>query len=338
MRQLYFALFPYFIIAFSCGGQSRNDWQKLAFDGPLIPSRLYFDSINSLKSLDSFLTNKFPFQDKDFFSCYRNIRLIKSSLINDTLFRLSIGIKKKEAESFSYFKKGRTNSNVAFLMIPGSMDNQSFDIYRGNRNYHNEYDNVFLLNSELGDSYLYIKPNEDILAIHDGKRKLSNLGLVPTLLNKGRSYTANYFIQIVGIIKWLQKKYSKVIVVGLSQGGFAGLITSLSSKPDGVVVASGYSVLFHELFYVGINQPISSDLMSFFSKSYIKERIVKNNTKYLFSWEDGQNAVYNYENRFLETFNFLKDSNKVEYYNLNKGHTFPQGDILRSFYTKIIQD
>ncbi len=324
------------LTSFESFTQSRDKWAVSAFDAPLISSNLVYDSITTIRSISLFLKEKFPFEDHELQSSYDKTKIEDALLITDSLFKVSFSIKKKRDESFAYFKRGKLNPEVAILMIPGSMDNQSTAIYNGAPNYHNEYDNVFDLNAELGDSFLYIKPNEDILAIHNGINKLSQSALVPTLINNGKSYTANYFIQIVALIKALKLKYSQVIVVGLSQGGFASLMVSLLSKPDAVVVASGYSILFHELFYATMNQPIFSNLMTYFSKEFIKRGIAQSKTKYLFSWEDSENPVYGYENKSLETFSYLRDTGKVEYYNLNRGHTFPPGDILRAFYKKMI--
>jgi hypothetical protein len=132
--------------------------------------------------------------------------------------------------------------------------------------------------------------------------------------------------------------YRNVFVVGLSQGGFASLFAAIAAQPTAAVVASGYSVLFEELFYGALNQPIAPDLRKFYGKDQILKSITKGKTRYLFSWEESENLIYGYESESLESFRILEKTGKAEYYNKNRGHTFPPGVVLTSFYKKMKAD
>ena len=109
---------------------------------------------------------------------------------------------------------------------------------------------------ELCDVYVFVKPNEDFAAIHDGKRKLDYAGISTYLLNKGGSYSAHYVANSIALEKYLQSKYARTVVLGLSQGGDAALLNALQTRPTAAVVASGFSVLDEVLSWANSEQII----------------------------------------------------------------------------------
>ena len=116
----------------------------------------------------------------------------------------------------------RVVSILAALIIPGSGINQSSRIYGNDpSNYH------FGIMEALGSSfnkYVLIKPNEDCLAFHNGRQKLNNGFIINWLLDHEAFYSAHYITSSLAITKFLQDKYDKVVVAGLSQGGAAALL------------------------------------------------------------------------------------------------------------------
>jgi pimeloyl-ACP methyl ester carboxylesterase len=334
MRYWILLLFVFCVLKLS-GQPDRNALLKIIFESPLIESELIYPQVTSLDSLSRLIESKFPFKDEEIYSAYKRLKINKADRVADTLCVVNASLNRKGVNIYSYFKRG-SDSTVAILMIPGSMDNQSYKIYHNLPNYHNTYDNIFFLNAEFGDSYLFIKPNEDILAIHNGQRKLSHEAIVPTLINWGTSYTANQIIQIIALIKHLKQTYEKVVVIGLSQGGYLALVTSVLAGPTAAVVASGYSIIFDELFFATLNQPISPNLNRFFNREKVKKSISLGRTKYLFSWEISDNPIYGYENHSLETYNYLNGTRNAQVYNKNEGHTFPQGAVIREFYRNVL--
>lgn len=131
---------------------------------------------------------------------------------------------------------------TAFLIIPGSGADQSTLVVQG-VGYHNQICYVQNACLPYGDVFTYIKPNEDVRAICWNKFKLSNY-LISYLQNNGKHYGVNYLIEIIATLQWMKNKYERVVVLGLSEGGYAAMLASFYAKPHGAVISSAYSIHF----------------------------------------------------------------------------------------------
>lgn len=291
-----------------------------------------YDEITSLKQLQDTYRTLFPFSNEDFYTCYDSLKTPELKWLQDTLVTVDVSYKAKKAKGYAYFKPAVSNENTAIFIIPGSGHNQSGDMYRDvPSNYHNVPESIFGRYAEQGDVYLFIKPNEDILAIHRNHLKAGIPNIYPQLQVANTPYAANYLIHCLSFIKALKTKYERVIIAGLSQGGFATLMVSQISEPTACIVASGYSILFEEAYYGNQNQPMMSNFYDHFSKEIIKSTIAQKSTYYLFSWGFDETDYYHIESQELLSYNYLKDTNKVSYYNQHSGHHFPPYDVVKEF-------
>lgn len=71
--------------------------------------------------------------------------------------------------------------------------------------------------------------------------------------------------------KYFTEQGYKVIVAGLSQGGYAALINSLYYDAVGAVVSSGYSVLYDSMYIAGFDQLVLPNSQKYFSVNKIKK-------------------------------------------------------------------
>ncbi|MBI2968185.1 MAG: hypothetical protein HYY40_10285 [Bacteroidetes bacterium] len=228
------------------------------FQNPALPNQL--DSqITTIAELE-YQLKKFDITTSDFFNSYSPITVLNDTLI-DTITRISFQFNSKTYYAYCFFVPGMVSADsVATLIIPGSGTNQSTEIYY-KTGYHGPIvDNV----SKYGDTYIFVKPNQDFLGIHRENKLLMDEAIVPFLINTGFSYTAYYLTQCVAFAKYLKNKYRKIAIVGLSQGGTASLYVSLQAEPAAAVIASGFSVLFEKFALMGMNQPIGHELLILF--------------------------------------------------------------------------
>jgi hypothetical protein len=182
---------------------------------------------------------------------------------------------------------------MAVMVIPGSGHNQSTEIF--SRNHTNYQSNVVDAFYGRADIYVYVKPNEDFLAIHNGKSKIDEDIFVRYLLNKGGSYSAKYLVDTLSFSKFLKSRYKKVVVAGLSQGGEAALFNALQSAPDLAIVASGFSVLTESLDWAGFAQIMIPGLRQNYSNQKIREIISLSPTRYLFTYGKKESWAYKVE-------------------------------------------
>jgi hypothetical protein len=244
--------------------------------------------------------------------------------VSETLM-ITYDLASRSYQSWAYLNA--LGSSRAALIIPGSGPNQSRAIFRRNpANYH--YDITGTLESEGWDTYIYIKPNEDCLAIHNSIGKLSNGCLVPRLLNSGGSYSARYLVDAIAWVKHLKQSYARVVVIGLSQGGTAALVTALESVPDGAFVASGWSVLSNGCS--GLDQLILPGRGNLLAPSNVLGRIQAQRTKYAFSWGLSDNGAYEYDAKCGLTAEYLGKLRNVTCISHDGGHEFCQ-DAIASF-------
>lgn len=321
-----------FLLAWGSLYAQEDSILKYLFTDPVNEAdTLMYDEVTSLKQVEDTYHLLFPFSGNDFYNCYDSLEVSKFDWLKDSLVSIDVNYKAKRAKGYAYFKPATSDINTAIFIVPGSGLNQSGEIYRNTNNFHNQPVPVSEVYRDQGDVFIYIKPNEDILSIHNNGMKLNAYAIYPHLLLSGRPYSANYLIQCLAFIKTLKAKYDRVMVMGLSQGGYASFLLSLISEPTSSIVASGYSILLEEVYYANVNQIIIDDLFSTFRKESIRNMISEKSTYYLFSWGVNEQDYYNVENQELLTYNYFKDTKKVSYYNKHSGHLFPPYDVVNGF-------
>lgn len=324
------------LIALPCSSlhaQDESSILKSIFTDPTISSdQLLFEPIKSLNELSNSFNDFFPFASESVYTGYDSLRVSDVEYVADSLAYVSLGLAEKTVTSYAYFKPSTDNSSTAIFIIPGSGQNQSSEIYWNTAsNYYNIPAPISESNLDKGDVFIYIKPNEDLLAMHYNGLKLSTYSLFAHLINEGRSYSSNYLIQCIGFVKALKSRYDRVIVLGLSQGGYASLLVSLISEPTASIVSSGYSILFDDVYFADINQIVIPDLPYHFSKEKIYDIIDQKSTYYLFSWGNAESGVYGYEANHLATYQFLSPTGKVYYHSDHSEHLFPPHDVVADF-------
>ena len=224
-------------------------------------------------------------------------------------------------DAYAYRLGGPANTSRAVLIIPGSGVNQSSAIFRGEeKNYHGQ---IAKLAAKHADVYVQVKPNEDFLAIHNGKKKLSYDFIINSLLNRGGCYSAPYVIDGLAITKRLQAQYKEVSVLGLSQGGSAAMLNVLQSKPTGAVIASGFSVRGGPIENAGHRQIIIPGVWTRFDNETIRRMLQSSPTRLLLTYGKLDNAVYRAEAHEGFTKAFLASLKNVRVTTHEGGHEFP---------------
>jgi hypothetical protein len=331
-----------------------NLFYKDAFTSLTYGLPLYFyPKINDYNSMGNALST-FQFTSNNFYHAHKSIsnfttELITSPYVNyngpriDSLIELNYSYNETPDHlAYAYYLQRQQANDVAFFIIPGSNPNQSYLIYYKSdpvydalKNYHGD---IAKLTASLGDTYIYIKPNEDALALHDSTTyyKLNDSYLYNNLLTQNTPYGANYLVDCIAYVKYLKKKYKKVIVVGLSQGGLASMIVSLITHPTASVVSTGYSVLFDNAYSAGIDQLNIPGLFNTFSSDSVRRNIKNNQTQYFFSW--GKNETYaGYQNENINhiTENYFNDSIHTSYFYNFYNHVFPRPQVDSFLYEMV---
>jgi hypothetical protein len=228
--------------------------------------------------------------------------------------------------AYAYFKESEDPSSAhAALIIPGSGTNQSTGIHRNDPgNYHY---NIAEVVNEDWDMFVYVKPNEDFLAIHDGRRKLKQEYLIRPLLNYGGSYSCRYLVDTMAMVKYLKTEYDRVVVIGLSQGGEAALYNSVQSHPDGAVISSGFSVLVDTFVDGGLGQIIVPGMKEHLMNEDVFNGIRGFRTRYLFSWGKLEKGIYKVEAELGCAAEFFSPLLNVTCVSHDMGHVFPEAEI-----------
>ena len=259
---------------------------------------------------------------------------------NDAIQALSYSLNGKTDTSNFIFTKCIDSLNscnkVGILIIPGSGANQSY-ITAWGTGYNASLCNVNIHLSSLGDCYTLTKNNEDYRAIRFNHNKINTFNLENILNGADRNSGINYVIQAISLVKYLKNNYKKVIVLGLSEGGYASLLTSLESEPDGSIVSSGYSIMYDydPYFTTEFNRTFGYTFNST-NRNQIKSTISSKNTNYLFSYGINEGIqLFNIENVYDSTVNFL-NSNKVSKSKNFIGHAYPYCNSIDSFFNKIV--
>ncbi|MFM2385854.1 MAG: hypothetical protein RL660_611 [Bacteroidota bacterium] len=304
-------------------------------------------SINDTTELFA-MYDSYKFTSSDFYGAFEKL-IVDNNLSNNLLVvpqnrTLNFELNGKAAQSYSaFFPRAVADTSTAIYLIPGSGINQTSQMINLASNYHNI--GCYMLNflTGYGDVYYQVKPNEDWRAhwrnVAGVNRKVNELGLIQGLQGYGRPYAANYMIEALATIKYLQSKYDKVIVIGLSQGGTAALLSGLQCEPAGVYCASGYSTLFDNAFPASnSNQLYFDSLYAKYTASNIYANIDSLSTNFLFTWNTNEGVYFSdYEAQTSTTKNFLLPLNNVQSSNsffANGSHTFNCG-ALASFISDV---
>lgn len=341
--------------------------QIVSFYSMIDTTYQYYDRILDSIGEDKFLRKTLPFKTNQYFGCADKIEIIPNQETflsnvhysgNVHFFNMSnyffemrnrFRIGNDTSDYFYYLNPKQvpsTDSEVAFVIMPGSGPSQSVHIADYNtNNYHNIPCVIAKKCAEFGDVYTYVKPNNDFTqywAFVSPTSRFSSNDM--NLRNKtniiGQNFHANAMIQMCALVKDLKSRYKKVIVMGLSAGGWASLFTSLQTEPDACLSASGYSILFNalawtqdpaQLYFDGLftNYPIDS----------VRRAITASSTHYMFSYAKNDGIV-TLDQEFAQknTENYIDSiplSNTAYYYG-HVGHTYPC-DTLNSYFTRIIK-
>jgi hypothetical protein len=255
---------------------------------------------------------------------YRDLQ-VKSAQTHGGI--LAVGFElEEEHTAYSYVcgDRGTDLRSTAALIIPGSGQNQSTAIAeRTLGNYHGDIVGALLPRCDV---YVFIKPNEDILAIHNGEAKLSYKFIINELINSGSSYSVVYLIQALATMKYLKSVYDQTVVIGLSQGGKASLLVSMQSDPTLAVIASGYTALptwgagFGQILIPGVNE-------TFLDPDVVASRLAAQETRYLFCYGRDEVGAYKIEAEEQYVCRKLSSLENVECVVHEGGHEFPLGVI-----------
>ncbi len=313
------------------------------------------DSISSKQDLLNRFNTGFPFVPADLNpSTYANIVHAPISYVTDVnasfnqlpwiynqtdpLVMLPFSLNGKTDTAYSALTPGIQNGDcsTAFLLIHGNGTNTTTLMLQGS-GYGAVYCNVKNTCQQYGDVYSYSKPNEDWRAIYWNRKKLNDY-VYNYCEAIGHNYGTNYLIETIALVKSLKKKYSRVIVIGLSEGGYTTLLNLLNTEPDGAVVSGGYSINFDT--YTPSQFTLSNrfgNAPQYYTRDTVKSIIGKLQTNTLFTYgENDAVELMDPEHDFHYTQNFLNNPAKCSFfYNFNT-HTFPPCNTLDTFIQRII--
>ena len=324
-----------FLVIFLISNQNNTQKQSLrdnsfltddSFSEKLIESELYYSKANSYDDIFNFNREFFMKVDKENITNINLEILSQLELFEDTILpvtQIEFKFQNNKYKSFSYGKIKRRNK--AILIIPGSGTNQSSKIFLNDKNnYHHG------LKSELEkdfDIFVFIKPNEDFLSLHNGKNKINYDYIFNWHINNGGSYSYSYIVQSIALTEYLKKNYNKVVVAGLSQGGEAAFFNSIFSEPDFSIISSGLSLIDKKVEYSSRDQIIIPNKF-IYDKKILKENFDNLNTSFFLSWGmKDSSPEYIQEAKNMKTCNFYKNLFEIKCFAGDK-HEFPVKQII----------
>jgi hypothetical protein len=257
---------------------------------------------------------------------FSKIKILQSSIKNHVL-TLVFEYNTHIDTAFAYFKIGfdAKGKRTGIQIIPGSGINQSGAMfYNDKKNYQR---NIIDLVRNHGDLFIYVKPNEDFLAIHNGAKKISEASFVNYLINNGASFSAYYLIQTLALSKYIKTNYEELYVCGLSQGGSAALLNALQSHPVKAIISSGYSVLMDQPNISGPDQLIIPNYAVLSKSQGLKSRIQNMATQFLFSWGIQESGFYGIDAKEKLTQTFFKELKNAKCIIHGGGHIYPNEGI-----------
>ncbi|WP_022663483.1 hypothetical protein [Paucidesulfovibrio longus] len=264
----------------------------LLFDEPLPAVPLLLAPVRSMDDLAARI-DEMRLVTSESFLDGPSLRIEDAEALADDVLRLRFRCDGRPHEAYAYHLPptgGASRGGV--LIIPGSGDDQAWEIRRGN-GYHGDVASYL---RQWFDVYVLIKPNHGARAIHDGVKRYSRYVFVPGLLNDGYPYSATHITEAMAFLQLIRAHHPLVGCVGLSQGGEATLIATLLSHPDFAVVASGYSTLLRRMPLDNIGQIIIPDLWNkLLAPERVRAILLQGKTRMLFSWGKQEGYPYGSE-------------------------------------------
>jgi hypothetical protein len=312
-----------------------------AFNDPLYDGPLILPPVESIEDIeDHLLEMHLPFHlyenaYDDLNPAGSEYRQLSPSDPAPNVYSLDYDLGGQSYKASAFYGSAESDSGrYAALVIPGSGFNQASAIFFNDQdNYHYNISEMVRRNFDL---YVYVKPNEDFLAIHRNGKKLLKEYIVFQGVNAGGSYSAKYLVDSMAILKHLKSSYDKVLVLGLSQGGQAALYCALQAEPDGALIASGYSVLNERYFRAGLGQILIPGMMKLHNSEAIYETISASPTRFCFTWGSRESGVYGVDASMGITSEFFAPLDNVECAIHGLGHSFP-GWVVERFLDSFVE-
>lgn len=246
--------------------------------------------------------------------------------------------KQKHSKAHAILYPDTTNPHCryAFLLVPGTGTNASYDIVRG-LGYHNQLCQMKDNCRNFGDVYTFVKPNEEHRAVYWNGLKLNEY-IVNYLITQNTRYGTNYLIEMIAMVKYLKSKYDKVFLFGLSEGGYSATLCTMYIEPDAALISGGYSINFDScIVEKDILKTRFDYLLDTFDRVKVKNRISQSTTQYLFTYGENDPVLTmdpEHDYHYTQTY-FNGLSNCSFFYNFND-HTFPPCADIDTFIQRII--
>jgi hypothetical protein len=140
------------------------------------------------------------------------------------------------------------------------------------------------------------------------------------------------------MIKYLKTKYDRVLLMGLSEGGYASLLSTIYIKPDAALIAGGYSINFdtctEEKDYLRLR---FDTLVDHYDRVKMKNMISTSSTQYLFTWgENDPVPTLDPEHDFHYTEQYFNGLTNCSYFYDFNDHTFPPCYNIDTFVQRIL--
>lgn len=308
---------------------SGQRMMESAFTDPLIAGQLN-PAVSSIAEAAARLRD----YDVDvalFPNAYRDLTVTAANHNGDRL-AINYALGGRTYVGHAYASAASPPRQCAVVIVPGSGPNQSSEIFAGRpENYHGA---IVPAIRDVCDPYVFVKPNEDFVAIHNGVRKLNYTAIVASLLNRGSSYSAHYIINALALVKHLQGSYRYVVPMGLSQGGDAALNVALQSRPAGAVIASGFSIYDEQMTWANLEQVIIPGAYRNFN-ARVRAEVAGSPTRFFFTSGADELVTWGLEAETRATCTFLANLPNVTC-TIHPGiHEFPLTEV-RSFLQTLI--
>lgn len=319
------------------------------------PGDFYINpAVNSLSNLYAAMDSTFLFKVQDMDSIQylttgdslvhdaarNNAFLNYPNFLNETdpLVFLPFTFLNKQSKAYCFRHKCVNSSSTckyAVILVPGSGVNQGWEITQGT-GYHNLFCQVKNQCQNYGDVYTFIKPNEESRAIHWNNQKLENEYLNWYATSQNTYYGVNYLIEMIALIKHLKTKYDKVLLYGLSEGGYASILARMYEEPTAAMIAGGYSIRFDTLWVEkDILRSRFDYLVDSFNMVKVRDRLSTLSTQFLFSYGFGDPVIGMHdENQYHYTQNYFNLPNCSFFYDMYD-HTFPPCNTIDTFSVRI---
>ena len=313
----------------TAGYQGEQELLQYAFTDPVSESSLYYSPITNLVGVRE--ANERVFVSREGFEkAYQEIGILTAEQLDRAetelpVVRIQFKYQGKTYEAFSYGTLPQECTSArGSLIIPGSGLNQSYAIATDDKsNYHHGI--LQALESEGGQIFTFIKPNEDYLAWHDGKGQKLNLNfIVQWHLNLNGSYSVSYLVEAMAFMKWMRSCFKENLIAGLSSGGAAALIVNLQSESDFAIISAGYSILNRDAKWSSITGMMGVPGFGELDNPFIiKKELAGSLSQWIFSWGLKENGTYKIEAEERLSAKVFEELPNVQVVIHNDGHVFP---------------